>query len=456
MSASDKNEPRPSRNPRRPSAPGNGRSGPNGRNGRGARNGSTPPKVTSGLARKRRNPALTLLGDFGGGILRFLTKDLLTTGLLLASIGLVITFFLLLGSLSPGRTGAEFPLSRVLVLAGEHQIADATLLDHDSRVVVDTFNGQRFYANYPSSGAATQSLVADLTNAGARVSIDPQSGKPQRQLLAQFLIPIVLLVCLFAFFTRISQDGGAGGIAGFSAFAGKGRRRGKGTAGRITFEDVAGAGEAVAELREICDYLDNPGKYTAARRRRARRGCCSWDRRGPARRCWPGPSPARRAQLLLAVGLGVRRVAGRRGRGPRARPVSSGPRGRAGHHLHRRARRRRAPARRRHGPGQRRARADAQPDARRDGRLRRPSRPSSSWPPPTGPTSSTARCCGPGRFDRQVASTFPTCTAAPRSSSCMPAGGSWSPGHAASMRSPSRRRGSPAPSSRTSSMRRRC
>jgi cell division protease FtsH len=219
--------------------------------------------VASGLARKRRNPVLGALADAGGGVLRFLTKDLLTTGLLLASIALVITFFLLLGSLSPGRTGAQFPLSRVLVLAGQHQIADATLLDHDSRVVVDTFDGQRFYANYPSSGAATQSLVATLTNTGARVSIDPQSGKPQRQLLAQFLIPIVLLVCLFAFFTRISADGGAGGIAGFSTFTGKGRRKGKGMAARITFEDVAGAGEAVAELREIRDYLANPGKYTA-------------------------------------------------------------------------------------------------------------------------------------------------------------------------------------------------
>ena len=55
----------------------------------------------------------------------------------------------------------------------------------------------------------------------------------------------------------------AGGIASFSQFTGKGRRKGKGTQDRITFADVAGAGEALAELREIRDYLADPSKYLA-------------------------------------------------------------------------------------------------------------------------------------------------------------------------------------------------
>jgi cell division protease FtsH len=225
--------------------------------------GGKPPPVRSGLAKKRRNPVLAFLEAVGGGVVKFLTKDWLTTALLLASIALVITFFVLLSSIQPGQTGKQFPLSRVLTLAGQHQIADATLLDHDDRVVVDTFDGQRFYANYPSSGAATSTLISSLTNDGARVTVDPQSGKPERQILVQFLIPIVLLVCLFAFFTRLSADAGAGAIAGFSAFTGKGKRRGKGTSDTITFKDVAGAGEAVAELREIRDFLAEPTRYTS-------------------------------------------------------------------------------------------------------------------------------------------------------------------------------------------------
>jgi cell division protease FtsH len=221
------------------------------------------PTVSSGLARKRRSPALQRLADFGSGIVRALVKDPLTTFLLVASIALVVAFFVLLSSISPGKMGGQYPLSRVTRLANQHQIADATLLDHDNRVVVDTYDGQRFYANYPSSGAATTELYTELVNSGARVSVDPQSGKPERQILVQFLIPIVLLVCLFAFFTRLSADGGAGGIAAFSRFGGKGQRKGKGTMHRVTFDDIAGAGEAVAELREIRDYLADPTKYLA-------------------------------------------------------------------------------------------------------------------------------------------------------------------------------------------------
>ena len=236
--------------------------GKGGRNRNGTGNGA-PPKVRSGLAKRRRNPALARFIEGAQLIGRATAKDPLSTFLLWASIGLVVIFFVLLAYLSPPRSGGQFPISRVISLAQEHQIADATLLDHDARVIVDTFDGQRFYANYPSSGAATQQLVTNLTQSGARVVIDPQSSKPTVQILVQFLIPIVLLVCLFAFFTRVGADGGAGGIAAFSKFTGSGKKKGKGTLHRVTFDDVAGAGEAVAELREIRDYLEDPSRYLA-------------------------------------------------------------------------------------------------------------------------------------------------------------------------------------------------
>ena len=86
---------------------------------------------------------------------------------------------------------------------------------------------------------------------------------PPKQILVQFLIPILLLVCLFVLFTRLGQDGGAGAFAGFSKFTGKGRKKGEDSPDRTTFDNVAGAGEAVAELREIRDYLADPGKYAA-------------------------------------------------------------------------------------------------------------------------------------------------------------------------------------------------
>ena len=112
-------------------------------------------------------------------------------------------------------------------------------------------------------GRADPAAVADeLGASGAVVTVDQQSGKGTKTIIVQFLIPILLLVCLFSLFMRLGADGAAGGIAAFSQFTGKGRRRrARAATEAITFADVAGAGEAVAELREIRDYLADPSKY---------------------------------------------------------------------------------------------------------------------------------------------------------------------------------------------------
>jgi len=201
------------------------------------------------------------MGGVAASAGRWLARDPINTILIVASIGLTILFFNLLGDIQPSSSGERVPLSRVEKLAKHKQVELATLLDQDSRVVVDTKSGQELYAAYPKSDAETSNLLKQLTSGGAVVEIDQQSDKPSKQILVQFLIPILLLVCLFVLFTRLGQDGGAGAFAGFSKFTGKGRKRKAGAPGRTTFDNVAGAGEAVAELREIRDYLADPGKY---------------------------------------------------------------------------------------------------------------------------------------------------------------------------------------------------
>ncbi|HWX96319.1 MAG TPA: ATP-dependent zinc metalloprotease FtsH [Solirubrobacteraceae bacterium] len=268
---------------------------------------SGKPAVRSGLAR-RRNPALAFLGSAVSGTRRALFKDPLALFLLIASIGLAITFAVLLGDIKPASRGRPVPISTVEALARRHVIATAVLLDHDNRVEIATSTAappippsgavppepapvaspapkgakgksrkrvaatpivipppqppQLLWAAYPASGAQTQQLTDELNKSGAAVVVDQQSGKGTKTIIVQFLIPILLLVCLFSLFMRVGGEGGAaGGLAAFSSFAGKGRRKGKGSTDRITFADVAGAGEALAELREIRDYLQDPSKY---------------------------------------------------------------------------------------------------------------------------------------------------------------------------------------------------
>jgi len=239
-----------------------GRPPSNGRQSAGRNGAGSAGQVRSGLA-QRRNPTAVALGDFAQGIRRLLLRDKVTTFLAFAALALALAFALLLGSIGPSSRGAQIPISRVEILAKDHDVALATLLDHDNRVEILTRRpvSRLLWASYVSSGAQTGQLLSTFRAHGVPVVVDQQSGKPEREIIVQFLIPILLLVCLFALFTRIGTDGGAGGIAGFSRFTGKGRRKGKGAVEKTTFADVAGAGEAVAELREIRDYLADPSKY---------------------------------------------------------------------------------------------------------------------------------------------------------------------------------------------------
>jgi cell division protease FtsH len=252
-------------------------------------NGSSPAAskaVRSGLAH-RRNPVLAKLGELAQAARRLVLRDPLALFLLIASIVLAVAFATLLGEIKPGSSGSQVPLSTVQKLAKGHEIASATLLDHDSRVELTTTGKktaskpkagrgggttevttpvgppQQLWAAYPASGAQTEQIANELAGSGATVSIDQQSGKPTKAIIVQFLIPILLLVCLFSLFMRVGGEGAAGGLAAFSESSSKGRKKGKGTRDRITFNDVAGAGEALAELREIRDYLSDPGKYLA-------------------------------------------------------------------------------------------------------------------------------------------------------------------------------------------------
>ena len=221
------------------------------------------PRLPKGPSPAAGKDVARALGERLGKVGRWFLKDPLNTILIVASLFLTFMFFNLLGQIQPSSPGEKVPLSKVLKLTEDEQVDVATLLDQDARVVVDTVNGRTIWAAYPSSDAQTNSLVKALNESGAIVTIDQQADKPSKQILVQFLIPILLLVCLFVLFTRLGQDGGAGAFAGFSKFTGKGRKKGEDSPDRTTFENVAGAGEAVAELREIRDYLANPGKYAS-------------------------------------------------------------------------------------------------------------------------------------------------------------------------------------------------
>jgi cell division protease FtsH len=223
---------------------------------------SNPRLTASTRKRSPARDAARRVGEALGAVGGRLARDPISTFLALVSILLIVTFFSLLGSLGPAGEGHKVSLSDLMALGSGQQIRSAVLLDHDHQVVVSTSTGLKLYADYPASDVATLQIYGTLVKGGADVSIDPQAGKTARTIVVQFLIPILLLVSLFAFFMRQVQSS-SGGIAAFSNFRGKGKRK-RGTTAPITFESVAGAGEAVAELREIRDFLEDPTRYLDA------------------------------------------------------------------------------------------------------------------------------------------------------------------------------------------------
>ena len=183
--------------------------------------------------------------------------------------------------------------------------------------------------------------------------------------------PVILLVGLFVFLARRAGGGGRPERARARSRA-RARGASRAASSAMTFADVAGIDEAKAELTEIVDFLKNPDRYQQARRPDPARRAALRPARHRQDAAGQGGGGRGRRAVLLDLRVGVRRGDRRHRRLARPRPLQDRQGGLAGDHLHRRARRDRALAlaERRLRRRQRRARADAQPDPHRDGRLR--------------------------------------------------------------------------------------
>ncbi|MDQ3646349.1 MAG: ATP-dependent zinc metalloprotease FtsH, partial [Actinomycetota bacterium] len=118
-----------------------------------------------------------------------------------------------------------------------------------------------YWASYSGQGSITGDLVRLATGAGASVSVDRQESKQAVRVATTFLLPLMILANLFALLFSASRGGGSA-IGEVTMFGTIGRGRYKKKSGlSVGFADVAGAEEAVAELKEVRDYLQNPKKY---------------------------------------------------------------------------------------------------------------------------------------------------------------------------------------------------
>ena len=186
-----------------------------------------------------------------------LENGLLFSLLALAGI-LIALFFVGLAAIAPHPVGKELSLSSSIHLIDTHQVRSAKLLDQDSQLELATLDGAQYWSAYPHTGSYTANLLNTLQDSHVPTIVVPQSRVPLLNSVVQFLLPILILVTLFAFFMTLAREKGGAAFASFSKWTGRGQKAGS---GQYTFSDVAGAPEALIELGEICDYLEDPVRY---------------------------------------------------------------------------------------------------------------------------------------------------------------------------------------------------
>jgi cell division protease FtsH len=211
--------------------------------------------MSSSGGSKQRLPRLRAAG---AAVVEVVLGNFLLFSLLALAAILITLFFVGLSIIAPSPVGREIPLSSSIRMIQNHDVRSARLLDQDSQLELVGLGGNQYWSAYPHTGSYTANLLNELQQAHVPTIVVPQSGVPLLSAVVQFLLPILILVTLFAFFMTLSREKGGAAFASFSKWTGRGQKAGTGA---FTFSDVAGAPEALIELGEVCDYLEDPAKY---------------------------------------------------------------------------------------------------------------------------------------------------------------------------------------------------
>jgi cell division protease FtsH len=183
-------------------------------------------------------------------------------------VALVIVGVLLATQLASAAGGYKKVDTSVAIQAIEqNQVKQAKIVDRDQRLELTLKDG----VTVPGANKSTK-IQTDYVEARQRDIVDLLSTHPPTQdytdsvphqnalvsILISF-IPIIILAALILFFFNQMQGGGSR-VMQFGKS--KAKLISKDTP-KTTFKDVAGADEAVEELQEIKEFLENPAKFQA-------------------------------------------------------------------------------------------------------------------------------------------------------------------------------------------------
>jgi cell division protease FtsH len=143
-------------------------------------------------------------------------------------------------------------------LIASGKIAEITVNTKDNTLDVKRTNDESFSTGYPPN--TEQSLLNLIDQSGGDVKLTVHgTGSNGLLSLLTYILPFILFLGFWIFLMNQMQGGGSR-VMNFGKSKAK---RMSVDAPKITFRDVAGVDEAVQELQEIKEFLENPKKFQA-------------------------------------------------------------------------------------------------------------------------------------------------------------------------------------------------
>ncbi|MHB1468383.1 MAG: ATP-dependent zinc metalloprotease FtsH [Solirubrobacteraceae bacterium] len=160
------------------------------------------------------------------------------------------------GSKQPSRTYQTFVTKEL----PKGEVASAELKQKGSALAVELKNKEKYEFGFVPNAAPEllKELKEASTKFGTKYNVETDSSSIWLSLLT-YIIPFALFLGFWLFIMNQVQGGGSR-VMSF----GKSRaKRLSADSPKITFRDVAGVDEAVEELHEIKEFLENPKKFQA-------------------------------------------------------------------------------------------------------------------------------------------------------------------------------------------------
>src|SRR5215210_7015683 len=145
--------------------------------------------------------------------------------------------------------------------SGEIKAVTMKTKDNSLEVILDRVDKNKYTVGYPID--YSEVLVNKLRTAKAQDNLEDFNVKPARTNVIVSLLTYVLPFIIFIGFWIFLMNQVQGGGSKVMSFGKSRAKRMSVDSPKITFRDVAGTDEAVEELHEIKEFLENPKKFQA-------------------------------------------------------------------------------------------------------------------------------------------------------------------------------------------------